>query len=86
MTALHQMQRLLNVMRCEDDCVWCYGHNRGRCGCGMSLLLPGDTENNHEPTGLEPASSQTQLSDITTSAHLLHDILMVLMFITVHTL
>lgn len=93
MTALYQMQRLLNVMRCEDDCVWCYGNNRGRSGCGVCSLLPGNIENNHEESGyaawltrLEPASSQTQLSDITTSAHMLYDILTVLMFITVHTL
>jgi len=93
MTALYQMQRLLNVIRCEDDCVWCYGNNRGRSGCDMCSLLPRDIENNHEQSGyaawlirLETASSQTQLSDVTTWAHLLHDILMVLMFITVHTL
>lgn len=71
MTALYQMQRLLNVMRCDDDCVWCCGNNRGRSGCGVCSLLPGNIENNHEQSGyaawltrLELASSQTQLSDI----------------------
>lgn len=51
MTALHQMQRLLNEMRCEDDCVWCYGNNRGRSGCGTYSLFPTDMENSHEQAG-----------------------------------
>lgn len=42
--------------------------------------------NKHDMQHNWPATSQTQLSDVTTWAHLLHDILMVLMFITVHTL
>jgi hypothetical protein len=64
-TALYQMQRLLHVMRCEDDYVWHYRNNRGGSGCGTCWLLPGDNEKNHEQCSTLDKTRTSYFSNIT---------------------